>query len=121
MCSAATSCTRTQIVLSTTAIAAVVVGTTVGVTYAVKHHNHSLQGCSFSGADGLKLRTSDARVYTLKGDSAGVKAGDTVKLHGSKAKRVKGDSGDQVFLVQKVNKDYGPCPANAAASPASMR
>jgi hypothetical protein len=41
ICSGATSCTKTQVALSTAAIAAVVVGTTVGVTYAVKHHNHT--------------------------------------------------------------------------------
>ena len=118
ICSGATSCTKTQVALSTAAIAAVVVGTTVGVTYAVKHHNHTLQGCVFSDANGPKLRTSDAKVYSLKGDAASIKVGDNVKFNGSKVKKTKGDStGDQVFLVQKLSKDYGPCPANVATSP----
>jgi len=122
LCSGATSCTKTQVGLSVAAIAAVLVGTTVGVTYAVKNHNHTLQGCLFSDAGGLKLRTSDGAVYALKGDGAGVKAGERVKFHGSKVKRAKGDStGDQVFEVQKLNKDYGLCPATFATSPASAR
>jgi hypothetical protein len=118
VCSGATSCTRTQIALSTAGIAAAVAATTVGVTYAVKHQHHTLQGCVFSDANGLKLRTSDAKVYTLEGDAAGIKVGDRVKFHGSKVKKAKSDStGDQVFVVQKVNKDYGPCPVNVATSP----
>jgi len=122
VCSGATSCTRTQVALSSAAIAAVVAGTTVGVTYAVKHHNHTLQGCVFSDASGLKLRTSDAKAYTLKGDAASIKVGDSVKFHGSKVRKAKGDSaGDQVFMVQKLSKDYGPCPANVATSPTPTR
>lgn len=117
MCSGTTSCTRTQVVLSSAGIAAVVVGTTVGVTYAVKHHHHTLQGCVFSDANGLKLRTRDAKAHTLKGDAAGIKVGDSVKVHGSKVKKAKGDStGDQVFVVQKLSKDYRPCPVNVATS-----
>jgi hypothetical protein len=119
VCSGVTSCTKTQVALSTTAIAAIVVGTTVGVTYAVKHHNHTLQGCISSNADVLKLRTSEGKVYTLKGDTAGIKAGDTASVHGSKAKKVKG--GEPVFVVQKLNKDYGSCPANVASSLAPTR
>jgi len=122
VCSGATSCTRTQVVLSSAAIAAVVVGTTVGVTYAVKHHRHTLQGCVFSDATGFKLRTSDAKVYTLKGDAASIKVGNSGKFHGSKEKRAKGDStGDQVFVVQKLSKDFGPCPVNVATSPTPTR
>jgi hypothetical protein len=112
-----TSCTRTQIALSTAGIAAALVGTTVGITYAVKSHNHTLNGCAFSDASGLKLRNSDATVYTLKGATAAIKDGDRVRLHGSKEKKAKGDStGDRIFVVQKLNKDYGPCSANLAPS-----
>jgi hypothetical protein len=122
VCSGATSCSRTQVALSTAAIAAVIVGTTVGVTYAVKHNHHTLQGCVFSEANGLKLRSGDAKVYTLKGDAASIKVGDSVKIHGSKMKKAKGDAtGDQVFVVQKLSKDYGPCPANVATSPTPTR
>jgi hypothetical protein len=122
VCSFATSCTQTQVALSSAAIAAVVVGTTVGVTYAVKHHHHTLQGCVFSDADGLKLRTNDAKIYVLQGDAASIKAGESEKFHGSKMKKAKGgSSGDQVFMVQKLNKDYGPCSVHVAPPPASSR
>lgn len=119
VCSGATSCTRTQIALSATAIGVAVAGTAVGVTYAVKHHNHTLQGCVFSDSSGLKLRSSDAKVYLLKGDAASLKAGESVSLHGSKVKRGNGDAtGDRVFEVQKVNKVNGPCSAGGPTSTA---
>lgn len=78
-----------------------------------------MQGCIFSDADGLKLRTGDAKVYTLEGDVAKIKVGDRVKFHGSKVKKTKGGStGDQVFVVEKLSKDYGPCDVNVATSAA---
>ena len=116
VCSGATSCTRTQVGLSAAAIAAILVGTTVGVTYAVKNSHHTLQGCVFSDANGLKLRTSDAKVYTLEGEAATIKVGDRVKFHGSKLKKTKDSTGDQVFVVEKLSKDYGPCPVNVTTS-----
>jgi hypothetical protein len=118
VCTGATSCTKTQIGLSVSAMAAVVVGTTVGVTLVVQNHRHTLQGCVFSGPSGLELRTSDAKVYALEGYAATIKVGDRVKLHGSKLKKAKDSTGDQVFAVEKLSKDYGSCPA-AVAAPAT--
>ena len=117
VCFGTTSCTKTQVALSSAGIAAAVVGTTIGITLAVQHSHHTLQGCIYSDADGLKLRTSDAKVYTIKGETADIKVGDKLKLHGSKEKKIKGAPAvDQVFLVEKLNKDYGPCAANAGVS-----
>lgn len=117
VCSGITSCTKTQVALSSAGLAAAVVGITVGVTLGVQHHKHSLQGCVSSGANGLNLRTVDAQIFALKGEDAGIKAGDLVKLHGLKEKKPRGSgAGDRVFLVQRLNKDYGPCPANFAAA-----
>ena len=101
-----------------------VVGAAVGVAAAVtvvvvvlvevnKSH-HTLNGCVSAGANGLELQTSDAKRYTLEGDAASVKVGDRVKLHGSKVKKTKDSGGDQVFKVEKLNKDFGPCPAPSA-------
>lgn len=119
MCSGVTSCTKTQVGLSVAAIAATVVGVTVGVTLAVQHSHHTLQGCIFSDANGLELRLSDAKVYALKGELADVKVGDRLKVHGSRVKKVKGDAAaGQVFVVEKVNRDYGPCTANLGNAPA---
>ena len=113
MCCCVTSCTRTQIGLSAAAVAAVVVGTTVGVTLAIQHSHHTLQGCIFDGSNGPELRLGDSKTYILKGQLADIKVGDRLKIHGSTIKKVKGDSsGRRVFVVEKVNKDYGPCPAS---------
>ncbi len=119
VCSGLTSCSNTQIGLSIAAIAAVVVGTTVGVTLAVQHSHHTLQGCIYSGVNGLELRLPDANVYALTGQLADVKVGDKLKIHGAKVKKVKGGSaGGQVFVVEKVNRDYGPCAVPLTTSPA---
>lgn len=93
----------------------------MGVTLAVQHHHHVLEGCAFSGPGGLELRTSDAKVWGLEGYTATVKAGERVKLHGSKLKKTKGATGDQVFAVEKLSKDYGPCRAEAAVPATAMR
>ena len=120
-CFGTTSCTRTQVALSVTAMAAVVVGTTVGVTLAVQNHRHTLQGCVSSGPSGLQLRTVDSKMYTLEGSAANLKVGDRLKLHGSRLKSAKGSTGDQVFVVEKVSKDYGTCPADGSAAAAPTR
>jgi hypothetical protein len=39
-----------------------------------------------------------------------------VKLHGSKVKKTKDTSGDQIFRVASMNKDYGPCKVNTATA-----
>ena len=121
VCTGATSCTKTQVALSVSAMAAVVVGATVGVTYAVQNSHHTLRGCVFSGPAGLELRTGDAKVYALQGYTTNVKVGDRFKLHGSKLKKTKNSTGDPVFAVEKVKKDYGPCPADTAALAAPAR
>jgi hypothetical protein len=114
VCSGTTSCTNTQVGLSIGAVAAVVVGVTVGVTLAVQHSHHTLQGCIVTGVDGMELRLSNGNAYTLKGELTDIKVGDKLSVHGSKLKKVNGGSaaGDPVFVVEKVNKDYGACPAN---------
>jgi hypothetical protein len=117
LCPGITSCTRTQVGLSVAAMATVLVGVTVGITLAVQHSHHTLQGCIVSGPNGLELRLNDAKVYTLEGELADVKVGDKLKIHGSKLKKVKGASAEgQVFVVEKVNKDYGSCLAGPAIS-----
>lgn len=97
-------------------MAAAVVGTTVAVTYTVQNHHHTLVGCVFTGPGGMQLRRGDATVFSLEGETAAVKAGERVKLHGSKVKQTKDSTGKQVFLVEKVKRDYGPCAASAAAA-----
>jgi hypothetical protein len=119
LCCSLTSCTKTQVTLSVAAIAAVVVGTTVGVTLAVQHSHHTLEGCISSGANGPELRLNNSKTYTLKGELADIKVGDRLKIHGTRVKKVKDSTaGDQVFVVEKVKKNYGPCPVSAATATA---
>jgi hypothetical protein len=91
---------------------------TVGTVLAVNHHgNHNLRGCVSTGPSGLQLETaSDKKTYSLVGKTADVKPGDLVKMHGTKEKRHKGNTGNQDFLVEKVTKDYGPCKVMTAAA-----
>jgi hypothetical protein len=85
----------------------------IGVFYAF-HHSHSLTGCAVSGADGLQLQSQgDQQAFGLVGDVASVKAGDKVRVSGKKKKN-NGDAPRQ-FLVEKLQKDYGPCTVERAA------
>jgi hypothetical protein len=88
----------------------------VATILAVNHSHHTLKGCVFEGPTGLRLQSSDSKTYTIEGDAASIKAGDRVKLHGSRVKKAKGSSGDKVFKVEKLSKDYGPCHVTLAES-----
>jgi len=95
------------------AIGAVGIAIGFGIYYAV-HHDHSIKGCVAGGPESLQLTgKDDPQIWTLIGDTAGVHAGDRVRLVGKKKK--KDSSGNRQFLVEKLSKDYGPCPASAAA------
>ena len=89
-----------------------VIAVAIIVPLEISHSHHALNGCVVTGPNGLELRTSDSKTYALEGDAASIKVGDRVKLHGSKAKRTKDSTGDQVFRVEKLNRDYGPCPVS---------
>jgi hypothetical protein len=97
--------------------AAVGIGAAIAVAVVVlvevDHSHHSLSGCVLSGPNGLELQTSDSKTYALTGDAASIRVGDRVKLKGSKVKKTKDTTGDQIFRVAAINKDYGPCKANA--------
>jgi len=93
-------------------------GAALAVFLAVNHDRHFLHGCVSNGSDGPQLRTSDARIFALQGDPAVIKVGDRVKVHGARLRKAKDSKGNQVFKVDKVKKDYGPCQlAQAAGSP----
>ena len=83
----------------------------VGIVIAVNHSHHVLKGCVYSAPNGLELLTSDKQTYLLEGNAADIKAGERVKLHGS---RKKTKDHRKSFTVQKVSKDYGACNVNLA-------
>jgi len=131
LCSGATSPTGCQpsgssIGPSTGEVVGAAIGAVAVVTVAVvvlvevNHSHHTLKGCVSEGPNGLQLQTGDSKTYSLDGDAATVKAGDRVKLHGSRVKKTKDSKGDQIFKVEKLNKDFGPCRVTSApaASPA---
>jgi hypothetical protein len=92
----------------------------VGTIVAVNHSHHNLKGCVSSGPNGLQLANdSDKKTYALVGASPDVKAGERVKLHGTKQKKQKGNASNQQFLVDSVTKDLGPCEAVAGAAAVS--
>ena len=97
-----------------------VVAVAIIVPIEVNKSHHQLTGCVITASNGLELQTSDAKTYSLEGDAASIKVGDRVKIHGSKIKKTKDSTGPQVFKVEMLKKDYGPCPAAAAPGSASL-
>jgi hypothetical protein len=88
------------------AAAGVVIG--VGTYYLLR--KASITGCVVSDQNGLELRNeSDQQTYMLIGDTAGIKAGDRIRVKGKK-KRKESSAGAK-FLVEEQAKNYGPCRA----------
>jgi hypothetical protein len=77
---------------------------------AIRHHN-SVAGCTVSGPNGLDLQAEDGRDFALLGATTGIKAGERIKVSGSRKKKVDGLTDRQSFIVSKVAKDYGSCVA----------
>ncbi len=97
--------------------AAVVVGAVVLVEVNKSHH--TIKGCVTAGPDGLEVQNQkDDRIYALTGVTANVKPGDIIQVHGSKEKGGKDSAGNQDFRVEEMSRDYGPCKAISAATPA---
>jgi len=96
-----------------------VIAVAIIVPVEISRSHHIVTGCVTSSANGLELRTSDGKTYALEGDAASIKAGDKVKIHGSKIKKTKDSTGPGVFRVEQLNRDYGPCPVAPATAPAA--
>jgi hypothetical protein len=100
--------------------AAVGIGAVIAVAIIVpvesSRSHHNISGCIVTGSSGLELKTSEAKTYSLEGDAASVKVGDKVRIHGSKIKKTKDATGPGVFRVEKLSRDYGPCPVAATSA-----
>lgn len=90
------------------AVAGVSAVAVVAVLVAENHSRHTLKGCLVSGQNGLELRTSDQR-YQLAGDVLKLNPGDRVRVHGSHLKKTAEPAGQNVFTVESLQKNYGPC------------
>jgi hypothetical protein len=88
-----------------------IVGITVVVTILIvhaAHHGTSMTGCVSAGADGMTIQNEgDQQSFLLTGDTAGIKAGDRVKVQGKK--KSKDATGSRHFFVERFKKDFGPC------------
>jgi hypothetical protein len=68
-----------------------------------------LKGCVADSAKDLELRTGDNHSFVLLGATTGIKAGDRVKVTGSREKKVNGVSDRPSFVIDKLDRDYGTC------------
>lgn len=95
-------------------VAMVAVATAIGVgIYFIARRPPSVTGCTASNGESLTLlNESDQQTYALSGNISSIKSGDRIHVSGKKSKDA---SGKHSFVVNKVAKDYGACPAAAAA------
>ena len=91
------------------AVAAAVVITVVVVHESTK--KRAITGCVNSAEGRISVTDEkDKRTYALTGNTADVKPGDRMTLHGKKAKPVSGDQNKMLgWEVQKVTRDFGAC------------
>ena len=90
------------------AAVAIGAGVIIGVgIYLIARHPR-ISGCVEQDPAGLSLHTpqSSPRTYTLLGKTAGLTAGQQVKVSG---KRHKLPAGTPAFQVESLKKVYGPC------------
>ena len=81
-----------------------------GVAIGVHHANHTVDGCVSDGSGGMQLKTqSGAATYVLTGNTAGIRAGERVRLHGTKVKPPKRSTTARTFQVESEKKHFGPC------------
>ncbi len=108
-------------VVGLTVGAVAIVAAVIIIPVEISKSHHTLKGCVLSTPSGLELRTID-KTYSLSGTTADIAPGSIVRVHGDRQKHDKSAAGDQVFLVQKMQKNYGPCQAlaqTAAPAPAA--
>jgi hypothetical protein len=102
--------TKGQVVGVAVGIAAVGAGIGVGV-YFLARHDHTLTGCTASGANGLVLQNEgDRQGFDLAGVTANIRPGVRIRVSGRMKTRQA--DGNRMFLVEKPPKDLGPCQAH---------
>lgn len=97
---------RDQLVIGIVVVAA---GIAVLTTFLILHNKHqkrAITGCVGSAPSGMSLTDEkDQRIYSLSGDTAGVKPGERMSLEGKPR-----TSGKTLVLdVHIVTKDLGAC------------
>jgi hypothetical protein len=88
------------------ALAGVVVAVILAVPYSKKR---AITGCVVSRENGMTVTDEkDRLVYTLSGNTSGIKPGDRMKLRDKRAK-AKGADKTLVWEATEVAKDFGVC------------
>jgi hypothetical protein len=84
----------------------------VVITVVVVHESRkkrTVTGCVTSGANGMSVTDEkDKRIYALTGNTADIKTGDRVTLHGKKV-NPKGANAPLSWQVNNEIKDLGAC------------
>jgi hypothetical protein len=92
-------------------IVAVAAAIAVVVTVVVIHYSkkRAITGCVNSGASGMTVTDEkDKQIYTLSGNTTGIKPGDRMKLQGRKVKSTVPDK-TLVWEAKEVTNDFGVC------------
>jgi len=97
---------KATLIVATLVAAVALVG--VGVYFAVRH-GHTVRGCVADRPNGLELQMEGNQSLGLLGATTGIRSGDRVKVTGSRKKKVNGVSDRPSFVIDKLDKDYGPC------------
>jgi hypothetical protein len=97
---------KTTLVVATLIAAVALIG--VGVYFAIRQ-GRSVKGCVAEDRNGLELQTEGGQSFVLLGATIGIRSGERVKLTGSRKKKVTGVSDKPSFVVDKLDKQYGPC------------
>lgn len=97
-----------------------VIAVAIIVPVEISRSHHNITGCIVTGPSGLELHTSDAKAYSLEGNAASIKVGDKVRIHGSKIKKTKDSTGPGVFKVEKLSRNFGPCPVTSTPSSTAL-
>jgi hypothetical protein len=84
----------------------------VVITVVIVHESRkkrTVTGCVTSGANGMSVTDEkDKRIYALTGNTADIKTGDRVTLHGKKV-NPKGANAPLAWDINKETKDFGAC------------
>jgi hypothetical protein len=96
-----------------TVLALAIVGTAALVTVVVvvihnSNQKRTITGCVNTAQKGMTVTDEkDKKVYTLSGDTTGVKPGERMTLHLKKIKAKEGDT--LMWETKKITKDFGVC------------
>lgn len=117
LCAALATPARAQTggkIVSNGTIAGVIVGVAAAVAVVIilaVHYSkkRAITGCVTSAGSGMTITDEkDKQIYSLSGDTPGIKSGDRMKLQGKKVKS-KGDDKTLVWEAKAVSKDFGVC------------